>query len=110
MTKTNMALTDGGLETWLVFHAGFDLPCFAAFPLLESDRKCDALRRYFEPFLAVAEQRDCRSSWIRRPGVPRPIGVRSSGMAATASLTPIVRPSSSPASLRERSRTSASTA
>jgi S-methylmethionine-dependent homocysteine/selenocysteine methylase len=58
VTKTNMALTDGGLETWLVFHAGFDLPCFAAFPLLESDRGRDALRRYFEPFLAVAEQRD----------------------------------------------------
>ncbi len=57
MTKTNMALTDGGLETWLVFHAGLDLPCFAAFPLLESDRGRDALRRYFEPFLSVAEQR-----------------------------------------------------
>jgi S-methylmethionine-dependent homocysteine/selenocysteine methylase len=57
VTKTNMALTDGGLETWLVFHAGLDLPCFAAFPLLESDRGRDALRRYFEPFLAVAEQR-----------------------------------------------------
>jgi homocysteine S-methyltransferase len=52
-----VALTDGGLETWLVFHAGFDLPCFAAFPLLESDRGRDALRRYFEPFLDVAEER-----------------------------------------------------
>lgn len=57
MTTTNMALADGGLETWLVFHAGFDLPCFAAFPLLESARGRDAMRRYFEPFLAVAEQR-----------------------------------------------------
>jgi S-methylmethionine-dependent homocysteine/selenocysteine methylase len=57
VTKTNMALTDGGLETWLVFHAGFDLPCFAAFPLLESDRGRDALRRYFEPFLAVGATR-----------------------------------------------------
>lgn len=53
----DIALTDGGLETWLVFHAGLDLPCFAAFPLLESDSGRDALRRYFEPFLAVAGQR-----------------------------------------------------
>ena len=27
-------LTDGGLETSLVFLDGLDLPCFAAFPLL----------------------------------------------------------------------------
>lgn len=28
-------LTDGGVETTLVFHHGLDLPCFAAFPLIE---------------------------------------------------------------------------
>ena len=31
-------VTDGGLETDLVFHAGVDLPAFAAFPLLERRR------------------------------------------------------------------------
>ncbi len=31
-----MELTDGGIETTLVFREGFALPCFAAFPLLES--------------------------------------------------------------------------
>jgi S-methylmethionine-dependent homocysteine/selenocysteine methylase len=30
-------ITDGGLETSLVFQAGIDLPDFAAFPLLDSD-------------------------------------------------------------------------
>ena len=29
-------LTDGGLETTLVFHEGWDLPCFAAFVLLNA--------------------------------------------------------------------------
>ena len=29
-------VTDGGLETELVFHRGFDLPEFAAFPLLDT--------------------------------------------------------------------------
>jgi S-methylmethionine-dependent homocysteine/selenocysteine methylase len=52
-----IALTDGGLETVLVFEEGFDLPCFAAFPLVEDEHGRAALRRYFEPFLADAEHR-----------------------------------------------------
>ncbi len=30
-------LTDGGLETTLVFHEGIELPLFAAFQLLRTD-------------------------------------------------------------------------
>ena len=51
-----IALTDGGIETTLLFHEGFELPCFASFPLLEQERGRAALRRYFEPFLATAEE------------------------------------------------------
>ncbi len=36
-------LTDGGLETTLIFHEGWDLPCFAAFVLLDSERGRKAL-------------------------------------------------------------------
>jgi len=50
-----VALTDGGIETVLLFHEGFDLPCFASFPLLEQERGRAALRRYFEPFLDTAQ-------------------------------------------------------
>ena len=32
---TTPRLTDSGLETWLVFHRGVDLPDFASFPLLD---------------------------------------------------------------------------
>ena len=49
-------LTDGGLETTLVFIDGFDLPCFASFPLLERDDGRAALTRYFEPYLDVARR------------------------------------------------------
>jgi S-methylmethionine-dependent homocysteine/selenocysteine methylase len=52
----DIALTDGGLETTLIFHLGFDLPCFAAFPLLEDDSGRAALRGYFEPFLDEAAE------------------------------------------------------
>ena len=37
-------LTDGGLETTLVFLDGIDLPDFAAFPLLDSEDGKSALR------------------------------------------------------------------
>ena len=33
-TGDELFLTDGGLETVLVFHEGIELPSFASFPLL----------------------------------------------------------------------------
>lgn len=47
-------LTDGGIETTLIFHDGLDLPLFAAFTLLEPDEGRRALRRYFERYASVA--------------------------------------------------------
>ena len=49
-------LTDGGLETILVFHDGLDLPCFAAFPLLDSQDGRSRLRRYYEEFMDLARE------------------------------------------------------
>ena len=51
-------LTDGGIETSLIYHDGMELPDFAAFALLTHEVGRDALRRYFEPYLAIA--RDAR--------------------------------------------------
>jgi S-methylmethionine-dependent homocysteine/selenocysteine methylase len=56
MGRDPVALTDGGIETVLLFHEGFDLPCFASFPLLEQEGGRAALRRYFEPFLDTARE------------------------------------------------------
>lgn len=47
-------LSDSGLETTLVFLEGMDLPCFAAFPLLETPEGAEALARYVERHLAIA--------------------------------------------------------
>lgn len=49
-------LTDGGLETTMIFHEGLDLPCFAAFTLLDTDTGRAALTRYFETFARLARQ------------------------------------------------------
>ena len=49
-------LTDGGIETTLIFHDGFELPIFAAFMLLESERGRAALRAYFDRYVPMASQ------------------------------------------------------
>jgi S-methylmethionine-dependent homocysteine/selenocysteine methylase len=49
-------VTDGGLETELVFHDGRDLPCFAAFPLLAQPEGRARLRRYYDGYLDVARR------------------------------------------------------
>jgi homocysteine S-methyltransferase len=49
-------LTDGGIETTLIFHEGLDLPLFAAFDLLKDEEGTEALRRYYEPYLELARE------------------------------------------------------
>ena len=49
-------LTDGGIETTLIFHRGLDLPEFAAFDLLKNDNGVDELRRYFVSYLELAKE------------------------------------------------------
>ena len=47
-------VTDGGIETTLIFHEGLDLPLFAAFGLLNDEEGTEALRRYYEPYAEIA--------------------------------------------------------
>jgi len=49
-------LTDGGLETTLVFHYGIELPHFAAFTLLQYPAGRTALERYYLPYLQLAQR------------------------------------------------------
>jgi homocysteine S-methyltransferase len=50
-------VTDGGIETTLIFHAGLELPEFAAFVLLADEPGTDELRRYYEPYVRLARER-----------------------------------------------------
>ena len=47
-------VTDGGLETDLLFHHGADLPEFAAFPLLDDRQGTALLDAYFDAYAAIA--------------------------------------------------------
>jgi S-methylmethionine-dependent homocysteine/selenocysteine methylase len=49
-------LTDGGIETTLLFLEGLELPDFAAFHLLKSEDGDAALRRYFRTYAALAQR------------------------------------------------------
>lgn len=75
-------LTDGGLETTLVFLQGFELPYFAAFNLLKDRKGYDALHNYFLRYLQIAkdfktgfilESPTWRANpdWIEKIGYPR---------------------------------------
>ena len=47
-------LTDGGIETVLIYQEGVELPEFAAFVLLGTADGCDILRRYYRRYLDIA--------------------------------------------------------
>jgi S-methylmethionine-dependent homocysteine/selenocysteine methylase len=52
--QEELLLTDGGIETTLIFHEGATLPYFASFVLLEDEAGTALLRRYFERYAELA--------------------------------------------------------
>lgn len=50
----DLFLTDGGIETTMIFHESLDLPYFAAFHLLRDAPGTAALRNYYARHAAVA--------------------------------------------------------
>lgn len=82
-----MRLTDAGLETVLVFDEGFELPQFASFPLVDSDEGRVALRRYYQPFLELARDREVpfvlsTPTWRASPDWGRLLGYEGDDLAA----------------------------
>ena len=49
-------LTDGGMETTLVYHDGIDLPCFAAFTLLKTPEGRERTRAYYARYADMAKR------------------------------------------------------
>ena len=73
-------LTDGGIETTLIFHEGLTLPYFAAFDLLKHAEGYAALQKYFRTYADIASATASDAFWRARPGVPVQIGARSSAI------------------------------
>lgn len=54
LASERVFLTDGGMETTLIFHEGLDLPLFMAFPLLDVPEGLGHIRRYYERYCGMA--------------------------------------------------------
>jgi S-methylmethionine-dependent homocysteine/selenocysteine methylase len=52
----DLFLTDGGMETTLIFHEGVELPEFASFTLLKDAGGEAVIRKYFQPYLDIARR------------------------------------------------------
>ena len=75
-------LTDGGLETTLIFHDGIDLPLFASFDLLKTAKGTAVIRDYYERYIAIARRN--RTGFVLEGATwaPARIGARSSAIHA----------------------------
>src|SRR5439155_677835 len=54
---SEISITDGGMETTLIFHEGLELPDFASFVLLDDPAGIGALRAYYRTYLEIARNR-----------------------------------------------------
>jgi S-methylmethionine-dependent homocysteine/selenocysteine methylase len=52
----DLFLSDGGIETTLIFHEGLTLPYFAAFDLLKDEAGYAALQKYFRTYADLARR------------------------------------------------------
>ncbi len=86
-------LTDAGMETFLIFHEGVDLPHFAAFDLTKNEDGLAQVRRYYERFIALARQRGL--GFV----LESPTWRANSGLGGQARLRPLT-PSPMPTAVR----------
>lgn len=56
--RDDFFMTEGGLETTLIFLEGQEFPDFAAFHLLRTPEGESALRKYFQTYAALAKKHD----------------------------------------------------
>ena len=86
-------LTDGGLETTLIFHDGIELPHFASFDLLKNAEGTERIRRYYARYAKLARDAGLGFVLESRPGAPIPTGRRSLAIRARRSPTSTASPS-----------------
>lgn len=83
---TTFFLTDGGIETTLIFQQGLDLPEFAAFDLLKEEAGAEALWNYFRTYAALARRYDVgfileSATWRANPDWGRKLGYSENQLA-----------------------------
>ena len=84
--KGDLFLTDGGIETTLIFLEGLDLPDFAAFDLLKRPEGETALRKYFRTYATLAKKFGTglileAATWRANPDWAARLGYSRDGLA-----------------------------
>ena len=84
--QSALFLTDGGLETTLIYHDGIELPYFAAFDLLKSPQGIETLRRYFHTYVEIARRQKVgivleTATWRANPDWAAKLGYDSQKLA-----------------------------
>lgn len=85
MATTKPWPADAGLETSMIFHEGFDLPEFASFVLLDDPKGREALRRWFDGFVALARAGGTgfvldTATWRANMGWAKALGLDETGI------------------------------
>lgn len=78
-------LTDGGMETTLIFHQGVELPHFASFVLLDTEAGRPQLRDYHRPYLEIARRHGAAfmldtATWRANPDWGAKLGYDAAGL------------------------------
>lgn len=86
-TKGGLFLSDGGMETALIFLQGLDLPHFASFVLLDSAEGRAELVKYYEQYLQIARNRGVgfvldTATWRANPDWGKLVGFDAAGLKA----------------------------
>ncbi|MEA5572862.1 homocysteine S-methyltransferase family protein [Calothrix sp. UHCC 0171] len=84
--SSDLFLTDGGLETTLIFRQGITLPDFAAFDLLKHRQGYQALEQYFRTYASMAQKYGVgfileSATWRANPDWGRKLGYDHESLA-----------------------------
>ncbi len=84
--SNRLFITDGGLETTLIFKEGIDLPNFAAFDLLKSGEGYRSLQKYFQTYTLLARNYEVglileSATWRANPDWGTKLGYSSADLA-----------------------------
>ncbi|WP_421654373.1 homocysteine S-methyltransferase family protein [Leptothermofonsia sp. ETS-13] len=84
--SSDLFITDGGIETTLIFREGLDLPDFAAFDLLRHEAGYRVLQKYFRTYASLARNYQVglileSATWRANPDWGTRLGYSSTALA-----------------------------
>lgn len=85
--KGGTFITDGGMETTMIFHEGIELPHFASFILLSSEDGRNHLRNYYRRYLDIARRHGTgfvldTATWRANPDWGQKLGYTTEALQA----------------------------